>query len=430
MKRLVCILVILGFMSLSVFANPNMSGEVGNISVPNASPMIDGNISASEGWSEGVYAYKDIMATFGNCNEILQSFYLYYAYDAEGIYYAADILDNSFILSTGEDDIDNKKNDFNIKNENVYGYNGDIFTFTVDPLGLFMDAGYYSNEDYNAWYSVGIFEGNVCRMYRGHNRSGDITSEVKLQGHTTDEGWCFETFIPWEFFCQDAEDMSYAEFSPTVEDMAASGAKHRAMAIYMDRYFDPEGEEVATFQRFATCGYVLPDGLLGYLSSGMCLKAYGITLSLESTDGGSDTMETESADTSDSYDDTTEEVAESSADTTSEVTSGTESAETGEEAASTDIVVSDTQSTIVDTAEKESGTKADTADKTSNTKKQESSIKTDDTASSRTTTKTQNTSKPQSTGGGSAQTFDMGVAVAVGGVVIAVIAFVFLKKKR
>lgn len=370
MRRIICVLLLLACLSFTVNANPNMQADVGNINVPVSTPSIDGSINVNEGWSEAVYAHKDLMATFGNCNDILQSFYLYYAYDEDGLYYAADILDSSFVLSTGEDDIDNVQNDFNIKNENVYGYNGDIFTFTIDPLGRFLNEGYLSNNDYNAWYSVGIFEGNVCRMYRAHNRSGDITAEVKLSGAVTDAGWRFEAFIPWDFICQDAEDMSFGDVSVTPSELYAGGAQHRAMVIYMDRFVDPEGGDVATFQRFATCGHVLADGLMGYLSSGVCLKAYGITLTMEGNGESVDT--TTSADS---------------------ITNGNE-----------------------DTAD--TGKQSDTADKGSNTTAK---------ATAKATTKKAATST--STGGNAAQTFDMGVAAAIGGAVIAVIAFIFVKKK-
>lgn len=367
MKRLICILLLLSCLCLTVNANPNMQADVGNINVPMATPSVDGNITANEGWSESVYAYKDLMATFGNCNEILQSFYLYYAYDKDGLYYAADILDSSFVLSTGEDDIDNVENDFNIKNENVYGYNGDIFTFTIDPLGEFLNEGYMSNTDYNAWYSVGIFEGNICRMYRAHNRSGDITADVRVNGRVTENGWCFEAFIPWAFICQDAEDISFGDITVTPEELYADTAAHRAMAIYMDRFVDPESGDVATFQRFATCGYVLADGLMGYLSSGVCLKAYGITLTMNGS-------------------------GEVSTDTT---------------AADTTLAESENTTQSSDTAKTESHT----------------------TVKSTTKATTKKASTGTATGGNSAQTFDMGIAAAIGGVIIAVIAFVFVKKK-
>ncbi len=370
MKKLICILLLLSCLGMTVYANPNMQADVGNINVPMSTPAIDGNITENEGWSEGVYAHKDLMATFGNCNEILQSFYLYYAYDKDGLYYAADILDNSFVLSTGEDDIDNVQNDFNIKNEVVYGYNGDIFTFAIDPLGRFLNDGYLANSDYNAWYSVGIFEGDLCRMYRAHNRSGDVTSEVKLNGQVTDAGWRFEAFIPWEFICQDAEDISFGDIALTPADLYAGGSQHRAMAIYMDRFVDPESGDVATFQRFATCGYVLADGLMGYLSSGVCLKAYGITLTLE---GDGEITETTAADTT---------------------TTDTEK-------------TSDTDTKPV-TDEKGSQVSAEKATSKATTKK---------------------TATGSTTGGNAAQTFDMGVAVAIGVAVIAVIAFIFVKKK-
>ncbi len=378
MKKLICIILMLSCLSLTVYANPNMQADIGNINVPMSTPTIDGNITEAEGWSNSVYAYADLMATFGNCNQILQSFYLYYAYDSEGLYYAADILDNSFILSTGEDDIDNVENDFNIKNENVYGYNGDIFTFTIDPLGRFLEEGYLGNTDYNAWYSVGIFEGDICRMYRGHNRSGDITSDVKLQGHVTDGGWCFEAFIPWSFICQDAEDMSFGDVSVTPGDMCAGEAGHRAMVIYMDRFMDPEAEEVATFQRFATCGYVLADGLMGYLSSGVCLKAYGITLTMT----GADSVTT-------------------SADTT----------------------------TAVETTERETLTESDADTKESTAAEGETARATEKAAKNTEKTTTKKAANSVASGGNAAQTGDIGLGIAIGGIVIAVIAFVFLRKK-
>lgn len=370
MKKVICVLLLFTLLSLTVYANPDMQADIGNINVPMSTPTIDGSINANEGWSEGVYAYKDLMATFGNTNDILQSFYLYYAYDEDGLYYAADILDNSFVLSTGEDDIDNVQNDFNIKNEVVYGYNGDIFTFVIDPLGRFLYEGYLANNDYNAWYSVGIFEGNVCRMFRGHNRSGDITAEVKVNGQTTDSGWRFEAFIPWDFICQDAEDMSFGDITVTPAELYAGGAQHRAMAIYMDRFVDPESGDVATFQRFATCGHVLADGLMGYLSSGVCLKAYGITLTME---GNGETAETTNEDTT--------------------------------------------------TAETEKACDTDTKPVTEEKKNEATTPKT----TTKSTTKKAATGS--TTGGNAAQTFDMGVAVAIGAAVIAVIAFIFVKKK-
>lgn len=370
LKRTICILLLLSCFALTVSANPNMQADVGNINVPMSAPTVDGNIDPNEGWSEGVYAYKDIMATFGNTNDILQSFYLYYAYDEEGLYYAADILDDSFVLSTGEDDIDNVKNDFNIKDEVVYGYNGDIFTFTIDPLGRFLNEGYLANTDYNAWYSVGIFEGNICRMYRAHNRSGDITAEVRVNGAVTDAGWRFETFIPWNFIVQDTEDISFGDITVTPAELCAGGARHRAMAIYMDRFVDPESGDVATFQRFATCGYVLADGLMGYLSSGMCLKAYGITLTMEG-----------------------------------------------------DGRVTDTETTTADTTTAESNETTDTAPVSD---EKGSTVTTQKTTAKATTKKA---ATGTSAGGNAAQTFDVGVAAAIGGAVIAVIAFIFVKKK-
>ena len=161
--------------------------------------------------------------------------------------------------------------------------------------------------------------------------------------------------------------MSYGDIAPTPAELSKGGAVHRAMAIYMDRFVDPESGDVDTFQRFATCGFMLADGTKGYLSSGVCLKAYGITLTL---DGGTEVTET----------------AETT--TAAEATADTETAK---------------DSSTVNNKDSSTTTKA------------------------KATTKKATTST--TSGGNAAQTFDLGVAAAIGAAVVAVIAFIFVKKK-
>ena len=55
--------------------------------------------------------------------------HLYFAYDDEGLYFAANILDPTFIASTGVDNVDNSGS------SHPYGWNGDVMTLTwSDPL--------------------------------------------------------------------------------------------------------------------------------------------------------------------------------------------------------------------------------------------------------------------------------------------------------
>lgn len=468
MKRIICILLLLSCLGMTVNANPNMMGDVGEIAMNKATPIIDGSITDSEGWTEAVYAYKDIMATFGNTNDILQSFYLRYAYDDEYIYYCADILDSSFVYSTGEDDIDNVINDFNIKNENVYGYNGDIFTFTMDPLGQFLEYGFLENTDYNSWYSVGIFEGDICRMYRGHNRSGDITDSVKVAGHRTEGGWCFEAAIPWDFICVDADEMSFGDVMVTPEQMAANGADHRAMAIYLDRFIDPEAEEIATYQRFATCGYILPDGLLGYLSSGVCLKAYGIMLKTEGmttdTEGDdttgidsddttvTDSLVTDGVDTTDTTalntTETNEGADQDNSSDTAVITPNTTEENQADTTGSNEDQAAGTQNDDAITDKDQQTGSTDTALQNNNNESSDSDINSESSSNAdadqpasdseenesagnqtggKDSTKQQSTNSPNSIS--STQTFDLGVGVAIGGLAIAIIGFIFVKKK-
>lgn len=256
---------------LAVSAHPDMTGDVGLINLPKATPNINGVIEASDGWSAGKYVDKNVYGTFwASRPQFNWTCTIYYAFDDTGLYYAADINDDTFNYSTGKD----------IRDGGSYGYNGDIFVFMIDPLKEFITTGFIEIDDYTPWYCVGIFAGNQLKMTRTKFDTADITSQVKLAGSSTSTGWRFEAYIPWSIIATDANSVAPGELTFNAADLYAAGAVHNACVMYQDRVFDEDAGILTTYYRYITVKNVLADGTRGYLSSGDCLKAYGIELKL------------------------------------------------------------------------------------------------------------------------------------------------------
>ncbi len=387
MKKIIAVLLALlmiALMSVQIMAGPEGIIENAPIDMPKSTPTIDGNITAAEGWSSEAKMDYDTLGFFWHVNPLTFKGAVKFAYDDEYFYYAADLTDglettheitgevipagtNEFIYSTGTDDIDLKDDG------TAFGYNGDVFGMLIDPMNTFIDNGYTGNEDNTPWYMIGLFEGDVAKMYREKVNAGDITDRVKVAGHKTSYGWCLEAGIPWDMMIEDIEAISFGDCVVDKEELLANKSLIRAGAMYHDRFNDPEAGEVATWGSFVTVPTTMADGTPGHMGSGTNAKSLGLTLYLENK---STAPVTTAPDT-----------------TTAPVTEDTE-------------VVTDTDGKAV-TDEK--GNKV--------TQK----------ATAKTTTKKSATGS--STGGNAAQTFDMGIAAAIGGVVIAVIAFVFVKKK-
>lgn len=277
---------------LQIGAAPSGVIENPPIDLPNATPTVDGNIDTAEGWSSVAKMNYDTLGFFWHVNPLTMEGDIRFAWDEENFYYCADIIDgyetyheitgelipagtNSFIYSTGIDTIDSNE-------DTTYGYNGDIFGMMLDPLGEFINYGYTGNSDFTPWYLVGLFEGDVAKMYRGKINTGDITDQVQVAGHATEDGWCFEAAIPWDMIFTDIEDISFGEISLEKAEVLADGAHIRAAGMYMDRFYDDEAEEVATWGRFVTAPTIMADGNTGNGSSGDNALTLGINLYVSS----------------------------------------------------------------------------------------------------------------------------------------------------
>lgn len=283
------VLVFAMTLSMAVSAGPNGIVENPPIAVPKVSPTVDGNIDAAEGWSSPAYMNTNTLGYYWSTNPLTMDGTVYFAYDSEGLYFSANIVEglsaidmngddveglNQFNYSTGSDNLDNGK----------YAFNGDVFGLSVDPLGAMLNASFTGNEDYAPIYFVSLFEGNVAKMARGKVNEGEITEDVKVAGHTTDNGWTFEAFIPWDIILADVSAITFDEVNVTKDELLESGSLVRAAALYQDRFYDEEQGDVATWGRYITVLKELPTGTPGEKSSGDDVKSMGLTLFLDNTD--------------------------------------------------------------------------------------------------------------------------------------------------
>ncbi|MBQ4601981.1 MAG: hypothetical protein IJB24_03885 [Clostridia bacterium] len=390
---LACVLVLAMTFAMTVSAGPHGIVENPPITVAHGTPTVDGTINENEGWSVSALMNAETLGYYWGQNPLTMDGNVKFAWDDDNFYFSANIIEglsavreadgfvyeegsNQFNYSTGEDwiDVDTADPTFH------YGYDGDVFGLMIDPLNVFVDYGYTGNQDYTPWYLVGLFEGDVAKMYRQRVNQGDITDQVTVAGHKTAEGWCFEAALPWDMIIKDVEDICFGDFTIDKAQLLANGALVKASCLYQDRFIDEEAGEVATFGRYITAPTTLPDGNPGHMGSGDHAMSCGITLTLSKELKGPE------------GDDTTTQ--QGGGDTTTQ--------QGGDE---TEVVTDEKGNAVTD----ESGNKV--------------TQKVNKTTTKKATTGT-------STGGNAAQTFDIGIAVALGALATSGIGFVAIKKRR
>lgn len=273
-KALVSIILsILMVFPLSISAGFNSVVQNVETEMIKTTPDIDGIINADE-WSVAAYMNEDTVKYVTLNNDFATEAKIYFAYDDNGFYFAADITElaeingestyNSFIYSTADSSI---ASDGTAVDE--AGFDGDVFILSVDPLGRYQQAGYITKNDYTPWYCVGLFEGDVAGMFLTRtDNDGNITESVDVVGKATDYGWCFEAMIPWEVIIKDMSDSTYGRVSYTKDELTAPGAQFRCAAIYEDRFVDPEMQDVTTRGRYMTSRTTMADGAPSHLITG------------------------------------------------------------------------------------------------------------------------------------------------------------------
>ncbi len=404
MKKFIAIaatlLILVSSMATTVMAGPNGIVENPPIDVPGMAPTIDGTINEDEGWSVSALMNYETLGFYWHVNPLTMDGNVRFAWDNDNLYYCANIKDgleatheitgetipaghNTFLYSEGEDWIDVDPDN----PANHYGYDGDIFGIIIDPMSVMLDAGFTGNEDYTPWYLVGLFEGDVAKMYRQKINEGDITDQVKVAGHKTAEGWQLEAAIPWDMIIKDVEDISFGECVIDKAELLKDGGYIRLGAMYHDRFDDPEAGERSTWGRFVTCPTILETGMSGNGSSGTNVLSCGINLKLKAPQGGNDTT-TAAPDTSNNGGDNTS---------------------------------AETETAFVEVTDKKGNAVTDAS---GNKVTQKVTVK----ATGKATTKKATTGN--TTGGNAAQTFDIGIAVALGALATSGIGFVAAKKRK
>ncbi len=288
LRPLLCIALLLSMLvPVSVFAGPfDYIIQNDPVATPEATPEIDGVISEDDGWSEPAKLKEGMVKYLMDyAQPCATDADIYFAYDEGGLYYAADItempgvgdIENTLAYSTEEDYLDLDPHSY----ENIVGYNGDVFILALDPLGLYEQNGYIAATDYTVWYCIGLFEGDEAKMYRSRANAGEVTEGISLTGKTTETGWSFEAYLPWEMIIEDMEAYTYGRATCTVEDLTRGGAQFRSAAIYMDRTDDPELGEVGTRGAYMTACALAHDGNPSHMMKGHYAMLYGLNFYIE-----------------------------------------------------------------------------------------------------------------------------------------------------
>ena len=268
-KLTALILCLIMLIPMTVLGYAGSVEQNSDVSMPKASPVVDGIIETNGAWSAPAYITDATVGRFWDINAPTSTAEVYFAYDDSGLYFAADVVDcddtNGFVPSTGYDNIDNSGS------KKPYGFNGDVMNLMLDPLGVFEKN---SSKQTTPWYNVGIFTDNTVKVYRSQVNEQDITSSVSAKGSITSYGWRFEVMIPWSVI---TADVSALGLSAAQAKLATVGSVSRAACMYMDRYYTESGS-VSTWGRFITVCEKTHDGYNGAHTSGVVAKAYGLVL--------------------------------------------------------------------------------------------------------------------------------------------------------
>ena len=253
------------------------------INIVKGTPVLDGEISENEGWSMPVALNASNMCV--NTARSAASFPtdvtidVCFAYDARGLYIAADIHDGHVVATEGPNgEIWNMKTGTNpeAQSTDAYGIDGDDFIFTIDPNFDMMYGG-EDNSDFAAWYNISFTmngDDPEITVFRTFVNYGDITGLVDGKAAITEKGWKFEICLPWEtVVLPDAYDGSLNQFSGTVADVTADGFKSGANIQYVDRF-----ELDETYGKYRTVKDFFYDSVYGPASTTEYIETNALTL--------------------------------------------------------------------------------------------------------------------------------------------------------
>ena len=258
-----------------IIPNPPITVEI-------TSPRVDGNITGDEGWSSPAYMNEDTLNMLGtDRSSILGE--LRFAVDADGFYFSGDF--NLGILSY-DPSFDDRKDSAEvvmsgIKEDGRCDFSGDSFQLTIDPLcALFeLSTDYYY---YLPKYTLSLCTDGKIYMY---DRDGMYYESVKpiteagalAEGKLTEDGWCFEAWIPWSMIVAEVGELSGGKLSLNTKDIAKHNSGIKVGGSYTDRYPDLD------YAVYTTTPAVFKSGNPGYTASTVELDTLGIDITVSNT---------------------------------------------------------------------------------------------------------------------------------------------------
>ena len=340
-------------------------------------------------------------------------------------------------------------------------WDGDEFALSIDPLGLFRELELKkNNEKANetdsevknnpVLYSVAIFAGNNVKVARcASSNNAEITDSVTAAGSISGNKMVFEVCIPWSVIVEDANTLAAElglDHTFTVDEVSADGVTHYAGVTYFDRFYDEEAGYSDTCGRFIVAPLTTSTGTNGFESSGTNFGAMGLKLAtVPATDDpvDSNNPDVPGSDSANPNDSQNEDPADSNnPDVPGSDPANPNDSQNADPADSNNPDVPGSDPANPDDSQNEGP--AD-PNKPGDTTKAGDTTKPGDTAKpgpGSVTTKPGDTTRPGSVttkaqgtgnktdGKGSAQTFDAGIAVAVGLLATSGIGIVYSRKRK
>ena len=293
MKKLFVLLsAVLLFAALAVASSAHSTYIVENdpVELAGSTPTVDGTIADNEGWSAAARLDNDTAGFFWDFFPMTAEADLYFAVDDDNLYFAAVI---SALPIDGGEGRENLINGFIASDDFDYGYtekqgtdtfftygwNGDVITLMLDPGRKLAEN---DPNGFAPWYNIGLFYDDLSntasvRVYRSKVNSDEITDDVSAAGAVTADGWTVELAIPLEIIAKDVSDISDGAVEMTAETLKGE-VETAASVMYMDRYFNTAKDKVDTWGRFIVVCNKCADGTPGQMTSGVGVKAMGLTL--------------------------------------------------------------------------------------------------------------------------------------------------------
>jgi len=150
------------------FATPTVDGVIGAGEYPNAALIIDASNATAGGWVGEVPAANSIE--------------LYCAWDADNLYISGNVTDPVFNTSTEG------------------AYDGDSFQVSLNVNNIFETVDASSRAIFYSW---GVQDDGTIDVIRQESAVNDTITDAGM-GAVTDKGWAFEVALPIEMLAEDA----------------------------------------------------------------------------------------------------------------------------------------------------------------------------------------------------------------------------------